>query len=107
MFDKRAPAAIAPRRGGGRGGGGGGGGGGLSSPWGDKFQFFGTRFQDPLIRGYIIILAICALALLVIAIVAFSIKKTFAPASIKKTYPGARKVFAWFPYQFSIAMVIM
>ena len=100
---------MAPRRGGGGGGGDGGGGGGLSSPWGDEVQFYGSKFSDPVARGTIIIQAICAFALLVIAVAVASTKKS--GASTKKirvsNQETTRKVFAWSRYKFSLTLAIV
>lgn len=71
---------------------------GLKSPWGDPFQYRGSKFSDPIARGTIIVLGICAFALLVIAIAAGSLKKTTA---------ANRSIFTWFGYGFSISMAIM
>lgn len=97
---------MAPRRGGGGGGGGDdGGGSGLNSPWGDKYQFYGSKFTDPIIRGTIIIQAICVFALVMIAVAAAFTKK--AAVSSKKNPGSAPKIFVWSRYYFSIAMAIM
>lgn len=100
---------MAPRRGGGGGGDGGdggdGGGGGLSSPWGDEYQYYGSKFTDPIARGTIIIQAICLFALVVIAIAVATVKKT--GVSKKKTTDSTRKVFAWSQYRFSLTLAIV
>lgn len=95
---------MAPRRGGG-GGGGGGGGSGLKGPWGDEYQFYGSKFTDPIARGTIIIQGICLFALLVIAITVLTIKKS--GYSKKENAGSTEKVFAWSRYRFALLLAIV